>query len=99
MDHRDVLRGCALLVVLTTGGCAAISPGLLDTRYGEEVEVAKSDPSAETRAAMSPYQTYEGYFPNVLLTTHDGREVRFYDDLVKGKKVLINFMYTQCTGI
>src|SRR4029077_14839813 len=26
-----------------------------------------------------------GYFPNVTLTTHEGRPVRFYDDLIKGK--------------
>jgi protein SCO1/2 len=38
------------------------------------------------------------FFPNVALQTHDGRSVRFYDDLVKGKKVIINFTYTTCTG-
>ena len=36
------------------------------------------------------------YFPNVVLTTHDGTRVRFYDDLIKDKIVVINFMYTQC---
>ena len=35
-------------------------------------------------------------FPNVVLQTHDGREVRFYDDLLKGKTVAINFMYIAC---
>jgi protein SCO1/2 len=35
-------------------------------------------------------------FPNVLLQTHDGRTVRFYDDLIKGKIVAINFMYVKC---
>ena len=39
------------------------------------------------------------HLPNVSLTTHTGREVRFYDDLVKDKKVIINFMYAQCDGI
>jgi protein SCO1/2 len=39
----------------------------------------------------------EKYFPNVPLTTQDGREVRFYDDLVKGKSVAINIIYTSCT--
>jgi protein SCO1 len=34
--------------------------------------------------------------PNVLLRTHEGALVRFYDDLIKGKTVLINFMYTAC---
>ena len=35
-------------------------------------------------------------FPNILLLTHEGRPVRFYDDLVKGKTVLVNFIYTSC---
>lgn len=35
-------------------------------------------------------------FPNVVLTTHDGKQVRFYDDLVKDKFVTINMMYTTC---
>jgi protein SCO1/2 len=37
-----------------------------------------------------------GYFPNVTLTAHDGRTVRFYDDLLKGKAVAINAIYTTC---
>lgn len=37
-------------------------------------------------------------FPNVTLTTHEGKDVRFYQDLVKGKVVLINFMYATCTN-
>lgn len=38
-------------------------------------------------------------FPNVPLLTHTGKEVRFYDDILKDQKVVINFMYTVCTGI
>ena len=37
------------------------------------------------------------YFPNVPLVTHTGRTVRFYDDLLKGKSVAINVIYTRCT--
>jgi protein SCO1/2 len=36
------------------------------------------------------------YFPNVQLTTQDGTSVRLYDDLLKGKSVAINVMYTSC---
>jgi len=36
------------------------------------------------------------YFPNVPLTTQDGKTVRFYDDLLKGKRFVINLMYTEC---
>jgi protein SCO1/2 len=33
----------------------------------------------------------------MLLTTHEGKRLRFYDDLVHGKTVVIHFMYTSCT--
>jgi protein SCO1/2 len=50
--------------------------------------------------ALSPRQLFQRrHLPNVELVTHEGAKVRFYDDLVKGKKVLINFMYARCTGI
>jgi protein SCO1/2 len=41
----------------------------------------------------------EGYFPNLPVTTHDGKTVRFYDDLIKGKRVVISFIFTNCTDI
>jgi len=37
------------------------------------------------------------YFPNVTFTTQDGAEVRFFDDLIKGKIVAIDLIYTTCT--
>ena len=37
-----------------------------------------------------------GYFPNVELTTQDGTRVHFYDDLIKGKMVVIELIYTRC---
>ncbi|WP_309679536.1 SCO family protein [Polaromonas sp.] len=39
------------------------------------------------------------YFPNAVLTTQDGKTVRFYDDLIKGKSVAINLFYTSCQDI
>jgi protein SCO1/2 len=40
----------------------------------------------------------ERSFPNVTLTTHEGKKVKFYDDLLKDKIVIINFMYIRCQG-
>ena len=39
------------------------------------------------------------YFPNFVLRTHEDKRVHFYDDLIKGKIVVINMMYAQCEGI
>lgn len=37
-----------------------------------------------------------GYFPNTVLTDQDGQQLRFFDDLIKGKVVVINFIFTGC---
>jgi protein SCO1 len=37
-------------------------------------------------------------FVNVPLRTQDGARVRFYDDLVRDRAVVISFMYTRCNG-
>jgi cytochrome oxidase Cu insertion factor (SCO1/SenC/PrrC family)/mono/diheme cytochrome c family protein len=39
------------------------------------------------------------YFPNLPVVTHEGKTLRFYEDLVKGKIVVINFIYTSCPDI
>ena len=39
------------------------------------------------------------YFPNLVLQTHESRKVRFYDDVVRGKIVVFNMMYTACAGV
>jgi protein SCO1/2 len=36
------------------------------------------------------------YFTNTPLVNQDGKTVHFYDDLIKGKSVVINFIYTEC---
>lgn len=36
------------------------------------------------------------YFPNIPLVTHEGKHVRFFDDLIKDKIVVINFIFTSC---
>ena len=39
------------------------------------------------------------YFPNLPVVTQDGKTLRFYDDLIKDKIVVISFIYTSCTDI
>jgi protein SCO1/2 len=38
-------------------------------------------------------------FPNAELRTHEGATVRFYDDLIKGKQVVVNMMYANCESV
>ncbi len=36
------------------------------------------------------------YFPNIELINHHGQRVRFFDDLIADKVVVINFIFTRC---
>ena len=54
--------------------------------------------SAEQRPRFAPVRpgtaralVAQRHLPNVALVTHDGTNVRFYDDLVKNKKVVLTF--------
>ena len=48
------------------------------------------------RNALAENRWGANYFPNVELTTQEGKTVRFYDDLLKGKIVVIDLIYTHC---
>lgn len=39
------------------------------------------------------------YFPNFELVTQDGRKMKFYDDMLKDKIVVLNMMYADCEGV
>ncbi|MDO8300925.1 SCO family protein [Lacisediminimonas sp.] len=52
-----------------------------------------------SRPASAAYDSGERYFTNAILTAHDGRKLRFFDDVLKDKLVVINMMYTTCSGI
>lgn len=75
-----------LLGVVLLVGVAVMSGGRIALAQGE----FKVKTPRERLAERS--------FPNVTLTTHEGKKVKFYDDLMKDKIVLINFMYVKCEG-
>jgi len=72
---------------------------------GAGIALAYCDPFsisslAHRREARFPERTWNAdYFTNAPLVTHDGRELRFYDDLIKGKVVVVNFIYTSCRDV
>jgi protein SCO1/2 len=54
---------------------------------------------AAAASARDPSPWNQGYLPNVPVVTQDGKTVRFYDDLIKGRTVLISFIFTSCPNI
>lgn len=82
--------------LITLGLAAAPTP------QGHEAPRPQAASAADAAAvsgasAAAPRQAWGArHFPNVRLLTHEGQAVRFYDDLLKGKAVVINLMYTHC---
>ncbi len=55
-------------------------------------ELDVSSPAAQDAAAAR-------YFTNTELVDQHGKTHRFYEDLIRGRKVLINFAFTACKGV
>ncbi len=92
--RRALMLGMPALLL---AGCAGVQRATESAADGftEAGPDGKGRESAHTRLARKQMRRN---LPNILLYTQDGEPVRFYDDLVKDRVVLINFMYTQCTG-
>jgi protein SCO1 len=70
--------------VLATSGLAAAMASLLRPRIA---------------AAVSFTSRGAAYYTNAVLTDQHGRKARFYADLLKGKRVLINFVFVGCAEV
>jgi len=57
---------------------------------------------ASTRMTLSEQarrRIQEQHFPDIPLITHEGKQVRFYNDLIKDKIVSLNFFFSRCDEI
>lgn len=81
--RRFVRLVLAGAAVLASAGAAAA---------GGEAAAAQKD------AAAAAEEAARGWFTDTVLVDQDGREVRFYSDLLAGKTVVIHSMFTDCTG-
>jgi len=59
------------------------------------VPVPPVAPAADEAAAE---EKARNYFTNLEVIDQNGRKLRFYSDVLKGRVVLINFIFTNCEG-
>ena len=57
------------------------------------------DVNSKFKQVSSRERIRQRYFPNLELTSHEGRKLKFYDDMVKDKLVIFNMFYAKCEGI
>ena len=72
---------------------AAVSAGLASAS-----DRAQPTP-ARTPEALAAERLRQRRAPNVMLLDHTGRRLRLYDDVMKGRTVLLNVMYSVCSNV
>lgn len=82
-----------LLLSIAVGALLAWGGSAISGRLPGARQQSMSD-DADGRARWG-----KNYLPNVKVRSHDGKEFLFYDDLIKGKMVVINFIYTSCKDV
>lgn len=56
--------------------------------------------SARTNdATQQNWERLANNIPDIIVLDQDGKKLRFYTDLVKGKTVAINFVFTTCSSV
>lgn len=78
-------------LVAALGAAPLVVPLLTNAQTIEANSKFKNIPSRE--------RIRQRYFPNLELTSQEGRKYLFYDDLVKDKLVIFNMFYAKCEGI
>jgi protein SCO1 len=54
---------------------------------------------AAPQASQAGNRYGSDFFPNVPVVDQDGKTLNFYDDVIKGKIVVISFIFTSCTDL
>src|SRR4051812_15616043 len=84
---------------LDTKTCLASAAGTALCLLGMATPASAGGASAVSAEASAPSGALELQIPDVPVLTQDGKEVRFYRALVKGRVVAMNFIFTTCTTI
>lgn len=85
----------ASFAALAIAVVVSAAPGALARAAGPPA-LAEAPPEVPGSSFNSNAGPFAERFTNVVVTTHEGDNVHFYDDLLKDKVVLINFMYASC---
>jgi len=78
------------------GKCPKCGMTLRKQRVKQETK-AQSEPEAQPVASADAFSSMK--IPNAAVVDQDGKQLNFYYDLIKGKTVAINFVFTTCTTI
>jgi protein SCO1 len=98
--RRVPLSVLAVLTVATLLAAAVVFAPAFRPASGAIDRGSVDTATAAQIAPTAPSNRWgRNYFPNVPVTNQHGLTANFYDDVIKGRKVVISFIFTSCTDI
>ena len=91
------MRKTLMMALALALGAQQAAPLLAQTGHEHHQHQAEAAAAAPSKVDAQPVKGLS--IPDVAVVDQDGNPVRFYSDLVKGKVVAINFVFTTCTTI
>lgn len=78
---------------LVLGGCLWI---LASVAFAHEGHAPAPQPAPQPMVSGSGTRDAQAWFTDTVLKDQDGRELRFYSDVLKDKVVMLNVIFTHC---
>jgi len=80
-------------------GMAPLAIGVSEVAEAGGSQLHPVAPTGLTLSEQARRRIQEQHFPDIPLITHEGKQVRFYHDLIKDKIVSLNFFFAKCDEI
>lgn len=93
-EDNAMMKNLSLTAVMTIATCLTQTAPAQDDPHAHHKHPTRAPAEVASKNAPSGIS-----IPDVEVLDQEGRRVRFYTDLVKGKVVAINFIFTTCTTI
>ena len=90
-------KTCSIVQVAVTGLLLAYSQCAVVYAHGNEQHAGPASAMpVKVTAPASEIERARNYFTDLPLVTNEGKDVKFYSDMLDDKVVLLNVMYTKC---
>ncbi|MFK3817894.1 SCO family protein [Pseudomonas sp. NPDC089407] len=92
--RRAGMRGFDWLVL---GGCLWILASVAFAHEGHGQQAPAPQPAPQAMTSGGGTRDAQTWFTDTVLKDQNGRELRFYSDVLKDKVVMLNVIFTHCT--
>ncbi|HEX6183863.1 MAG TPA: SCO family protein [Pyrinomonadaceae bacterium] len=96
---KKTLSALVICLAAATAAAAQVTTRPKPATPPAPAEVKDPHAGHQMGQPQEPQSPAQKYFSDVELLDQDGRKVRFYTDMLKGKTVVVNAFFTTCTSV